>query len=146
MFNRFVIYIQDLIDQFIDRARRVKVAKIVRVFQREKELIDEVFASPDVQVCGHPGRCAIGALLAAAGESTVSLLDQWSVNPPQEDLLKLEYGLHSYNITDIIGINDRVRFDRYGVLQTEFDVCSALPIGEARVCEVSAFVRTGLPA
>ena len=146
MFNRFVIYIQDRIDQFIDRDRRVKVAKIVRVFQREKELIDEVFASSHVQVCGHPGRCAIGALLVAAGEDVVSLLDVFSASFQQLERLSLEYGLDGILVEQIITSNDEVRIGRDGVLQTKFNVCSSLPITKARVCEVSAFVRTLEPA
>lgn len=149
MFKQIIGYFQDRRDRIADTGRTIKVAKILRVFAREKELVEDVFSSSSVEVCKHPGRCAIGALLVAAGVGDGELVDRWSITGDFAELLWSEYGLDRSNQEGLMGANDGVheKYDDYectvvGVHTSYSKECGVLPVNVARVCEVRAFVRT----
>ncbi len=151
----FVIAFEDWTDDRADRDRQTKVAKIVRVFKRERELVTGFFSTNNDRVCDHPGRCAVGALLFAAGYDNDALNARGSCYPEEYEALSLVYGLDRGEVEGIIGANDGVRVKtKYDAewnavgeeVVTQTKVCSALPVNKARVCEVTNFVRSLEPA
>ncbi|MEE8607932.1 MAG: hypothetical protein V3S55_10015 [Nitrospiraceae bacterium] len=128
--------IEDLRDRWADRHSRIKVAKIRRVFAREGGLIAGSFSSEDVRVCDHPGRCAMGALLVAAGvpERDVRMK---GTNADQCRLIEKTYGLHEYEMGHIITANDS------GTWRLIWGQCGirTRPVEQVRVCVVNDRVR-----
>ncbi len=128
---------ENLIDRFNDRNSTVKANKITRVFARERELIGGQLSNSWTEVCGHPGRCAIGALLVAAGTPDEVLEGFGSLTGPQSDLLTAAYGLDPFQVSDLMGANDNAEASEAGL------ACGVgiRPLTEVRVCVVSEMAR-----
>lgn len=105
IFVVIAIFLEDLQDRWADRHSRIKVAKIRRVFAREGGLISGIFSSVGRQVCGHPGRCAMGALLVAAGVLDSNAI-AFGVNAEHGALVRKIYGLNYTEVSNIISTND----------------------------------------
>ena len=91
-------------------------AKIIGVLREEEELITGVLQSRDIRRCGHPGRCAIGALLFAAGATESEVTNCTSVytspgsNDKEYDLgmqrLRDTYAMDLFHVEKIMQFND----------------------------------------
>lgn len=90
--------------------------KILDVLEQEDGLIEGSLCQRDKQVCGHEGRCAMGALLFWAGVSNAQLInlqdndgasaeDIWA-DDLYRDLLVKEYGVGLQHVQSIISAND----------------------------------------
>lgn len=132
-------YFEDLHDRWTDRNSRIKVAKIKRVFAREGGLIDGELSSdkPNRLVCNHPGRCATGALLAAAGVEDHVLQFRLSANFEQRALLKRVYGLSYGEVHSLMASNDS------DTLKGAWIRCGIKwrPENEVRVCVVNGAIE-----
>jgi len=87
--------------------------KIIDVLKEEGALV-EGHLWGNHKRCNHPGRCAVGALLAAAGMSKIevracdmSLEDDKKPTIKARGLLLRVYGMAKSTITDIMNFNDR---------------------------------------
>lgn len=132
----FLEDLQDLHDRWADRGSRIKVAKIRRVFAREGGLISGMLSSSSRGVCGHPGRCAMGALLVAAGMSD-SELWLYGLSNAAYRLAQKKYGLSENDVDDIISANDGYRRKQ---IWKECGI-NTRPQENVRVCVVNDRVR-----
>ena len=93
--------------------------KIIKVLEAEQALIATSVVHYKKRRCGHPGRCAIGALLFAAGVTDKQLWEIeevtqrcsdteaiWGLFPEYGDLLYLTYGLDECQAAQIMSEND----------------------------------------
>lgn len=129
--RNFITKLENRFDAWLDRNRRVKTARIARVFKRERGL-GSGRLSKTTEICEHPGRCAIGALLAALGVDDHSLMGRAYPTSDEYDMLQDVYGLTYFEVDSVISRNDGA-------------VGSAgcpLPIEQSRICEVNTYVAT----
>ena len=77
---------------------------IIEALEAEGGLILGVFQDSTRRTCGHVGRCAIGALLHAAGAK--DLRGQYSPSEGQRSTLLNTYGLDYYATEALMSFND----------------------------------------
>lgn len=99
-------FLQDREDRRADEGLRIKRAKIRRVFQREQQLISGSLSHTVTTVCDHPGRCALGALLAASGVSDDELSVFGQPIPEWFELLEHDYGITDTEAMALLDAND----------------------------------------
>jgi hypothetical protein len=121
---------EDVIDRRADRNRTLKVAKIQRVYRREGGLIGGSLSNPGRPVCGHPGRCAIGALLVAVGVSDEDLFNKGFAESYLVGLLEDHYGLSYDQASQIVAANDGI----WGSFLAVKCGLNTRPANEVRVC------------
>lgn len=120
--------------------------KIIAVLEAEQELITGMMAilgtEPIIKRCGHTGRCAVGALLAATGVSDQSLAD-WGLSKSGNsfedfDAILLEaYDMDSNQSWELMMFNDdRCETDDAG------NMVFGKSEGRARTERVIEYIRT----
>ncbi len=107
LLTTFVYPRQDRADARADNGLRIKAAKIRRVFQREVNLIAGSLSHTVIKVCTHPGRCALGALLAAAGVPDADLSGRGIPGLAWFTLLTDTYGITQVEARSLLDANDR---------------------------------------
>lgn len=126
-------FIEDRRDQWRDRSRRIKAAKISRVFKREGGLIGCSLTSAHERICNHPGRCATGALLHAAGVPDEELLKHGAPSDAFFNILRDVYGLTHRESMSLLDANDG------SILNDVWAKCGVDPhraLHDVRVCVV----------
>lgn len=131
MFQDIKRFIEDALDWWADHNRTLKVAKIRRVYLREGGLIGGSLSRVWLRICDHPGRCAVGALLAAAGVLDEDLKQSYGyAYTPFLRTLRDTYGLTGDQAYIIVTANDDTPGSVLGI------ECGGLnrPLSEVRVC------------
>ncbi len=142
---------EDQADIKADRGFRIKRAKIRRVFKREGGLISGSLSSgaESLRVCEHPGRCALGALLAASGIPDLQLNPFGMPKPEWYVILFDDYGLENREARDLLDVNDGGYSSLWKLCGIGGTVTTAQRDG-ARVCVVNAgldrIINRNLPA
>lgn len=126
-------FIEDRRDQWRDRNRRIKAAKISRVFKREGGLVGCSLSTKYAKVCDHPGRCATGALLAAAGVPDAELEKFGAPTTPFFNILREVYGLSTRESMSLLDANDG---NTLADIWIKCNVGGLRPHTEVRVCVV----------
>ena len=88
--------------------------KIVAVLENEEAIISGSFCYSELERCNHAGRCAVGALLHAAGIPDVTLEGRGAANVEEYLALATHYGLTPDQTSGIIGCNDDFGVDGSG--------------------------------
>ena len=94
--------------------------KIIDVLVEERALINGELSANDIRRCGHPGRCAIGALLFAAGmtdkemrECVGTISSKSKTDVAARNLLWETYGIGLGHLRRIMRYNDTAEDSDY---------------------------------
>jgi hypothetical protein len=97
--------------------------KIIEVLRAEEALIVGKLESLSIKRCGHAGRCAIGALLWAAGQRDLEHCDSVYSDTLEEEkeyddggmaLMRETYDVTHADVTSIMAFNDGAAQGKFG--------------------------------